>query len=93
LRVHLTARSQKDLARLPAKQRLRILRSLRPLAEGPLHEVTGIKRLEGVGRPAVYRLRVGSYRVLCTAEPDVVTVLRVISRQDLAKAIRQITGC
>jgi mRNA-degrading endonuclease RelE of RelBE toxin-antitoxin system len=59
---------------------------------GSLHEATGIRRLEGVDRPAIYRLRVGSYRVLCTTESDVVTVLRVITRQDLAKAIRQITG-
>lgn len=92
MHVQLTARAQKDLARLSARQRLRILRSLKPLAGGSLHEVAGIKRLEGVDRPAIYRLRVGSYRVLCTAESDVVTVLRVMSRQDLAKAIRQITG-
>ncbi len=92
MHVQLTARALKDLARVPARQRLRILRALAPLADGPLHEVTEVKRLEGVDRPAIYRLRVGSYRVLCTAGPDGVTVLRVISRQDLAKAIRQLTG-
>jgi mRNA-degrading endonuclease RelE of RelBE toxin-antitoxin system len=92
LRVQLTARALKDLARVPARQRLRILWSLESLAEGLLHEVPGVKRLEGVDRPAIYRLRVGSYRVLCTVEPDGVTVLRVISRQDLATAIRQLTG-
>jgi len=92
LKVQLTARAQKDLARLPAKQRLRILHSLKPLGERPLHEVAGIRRLERVERPEIYRLRVGSYRVLCTAASDVVTVLRVISRQDLDKAIRRITG-
>ncbi|MEW6216364.1 MAG: type II toxin-antitoxin system RelE/ParE family toxin [Candidatus Bipolaricaulota bacterium] len=92
MRVQLTARALKDLATVPTRQRLRILWSLEPLAEASLHEVTGVKRLEGIGRPAIHRLRVGSYRVLCTVEPDGVTVLRVISRQDLAKAIRQLTG-
>lgn len=92
MRVQLTLEPGKDLARLPAKERLRILRSLEPLAEEPLHDVAGIKRLKGVYRPEIYRLRMGSYRVLCTAESDAVTVLRVINRQALAKAIRQITG-
>ncbi len=92
MHVHLTARAQKDLARLPAKQRLRILLALKVLAGSSLPVMAGIKRLEGANRPELYRLRVGAYRVLCTAESDVVTVLRVISRQDLAKAIRRITG-
>jgi len=92
VRVQLTARAQKDLRALQQKRRLLILQALKQMEEHPLSEAQGVKRLEGVSGRRIYRLRVGSYRVLCTLEEDVLTVLRVVSRQDLEKAIKQITG-
>jgi len=62
------------------------------MEDHPLSEAQGVKRLEGVSGRHLYRLRVGSYRVLCILEEDVLTVLRVVSRQDLEKAIKQTTG-
>lgn len=92
MHVQLTARAQKDLGRLPTKERLRVLRALKEIESSSLADTTGFKRIEGSLGPDLYRLRVGSYRVLCTVESDVATILRVITRQDLEKAIRQLSG-
>lgn len=92
MHVQLTARARKDLDRLPSKQRLRVLRALKRIESSSLADATGFKHIEGIPGPDLYRLRVGSYRVLCAVESDVTTILRVITRQDLEKAIRQLTG-
>ncbi|MFO8033801.1 MAG: type II toxin-antitoxin system RelE/ParE family toxin [Candidatus Bipolaricaulota bacterium] len=92
MRVRLTARAQKDLRPLPARHRLLILQASKQMEGSPLSKAAGLRRLEGVSGRHFYRLRVGSYRVLCTREEDVLTVLRAVSRQDLQEAIRRITG-
>ncbi|MGC9074302.1 MAG: type II toxin-antitoxin system RelE family toxin [Candidatus Bipolaricaulaceae bacterium] len=38
----------------------------------------------------LHRLRLGEYRVVLQLEEDTIYVLRVVSRQDLEKAIRQL---
>jgi mRNA-degrading endonuclease RelE of RelBE toxin-antitoxin system len=50
-----------------------------------------IRRIEGADLPDLYRPRIGGYRVLFARRPEAVTILRVISRQDLEKTIRQLT--
>jgi mRNA-degrading endonuclease RelE of RelBE toxin-antitoxin system len=71
---------------------LHLLQTLKRIESSSPADELGFKRIQGTPGPDFYRLRVGSYRVLCTVEPNVVTILRIITRQDLEKAIRQLTG-
>ena len=44
-----------------------------------------IKRLHGKGKPPLYRLRVGNYRIIFCMEDDLTTILRVDNRGDVYK--------
>ena len=90
MNVKLTHRALKDLDRLTPSRRLQVLQRLERLEEAPLPDGFQIKRIEGYPQGDLYRLRVGSYRVLYVIEANTVYILRVIPRQDLIKAIRQL---
>jgi len=57
--VYILRSAQKQLAKINRQDRLRIISSIKMLAENPRPE--GCKKLSG--RPA-WRIRIGSYRVL-----------------------------
>ena len=44
-----------------------------------------VKRLQGSKNPVLYRLRVGSYRVIYSTDVDTITVLRIDTRGDVYK--------
>jgi len=48
-----------------------------------------IARLKGYAEK-VYRLRIGDYRVVFLATEEAIYVLRVITRQELEKILRQL---
>lgn len=67
-----------DLDRLPARERAQILRKIERLRLG-LHG--NLKRLHQA--EAMYRLRMGDYRVLFDVEGAVIVIRRVGNRKDV----------
>ena len=67
-----------DLDRLPARERAQILRKIERLQHG-LHG--NIKRLHKA--EAMYRLRMGDYRVLFDVEGGVIVIRRIGNRKEV----------
>ena len=89
MQVLLTNTAQKDLARIPKDRCSQVLQALRALENWPIVEGTDIARLKGYAEK-VYRLRIGDYRVVFLATEEAIYVLRVITRQELEKILRQL---
>jgi len=89
LQVLLTKTAQKDLARIPKDRRSQVLQALRALEGWPLLEGMDIVRLKGY-EEKIYRLRIGDYRVVFLTAEDAIYILRVVSRQELEKVLRQL---
>lgn len=87
--VQLTRAAAKDLDRLDTALREQLVRDLRDLQADPTGRPPRIKRLRGYGAP-VYRLRSGDYRVVYRLDDGLITVLRVINRRELERALRQL---
>ena len=84
--VVLTDRAIADLEALSLKVRLQVSQDLASLARDPLPPQPAVKKLQGY-RPPLYRLRAGDYRVLYRVAQKTVTILRVIDRRDLDRAL------
>jgi mRNA interferase RelE/StbE len=67
-----------DLERLPARERAQILRKIERLENG-LHG--NIKRLHQA--EAMYRLRMGDYRILFDVEARVIVIRAIGNRKDV----------
>jgi mRNA-degrading endonuclease RelE of RelBE toxin-antitoxin system len=78
-----------DLKDIPRELRDQIHRDLRNLESAPFPSGTHIKRLKGF-RPPVYRLRSGNFRILYHIQEGSVTILRVIDRKLLDRAIKRL---
>lgn len=87
--IQITRTAAKDLDRLDPALRDQLVRDLRDLQTDPTGRPPRIKRLPGYGAP-LYRLRSGDYRVVYRLDDDLITVLRVINRRDLERALRQL---
>lgn len=87
--VQLTRAASKDLDLLPASHREQITEALLTLQQEPIGPPPRIRRLRGFPF-ALYRLRSGDYRVLYRIDEAVVTVMRVINRRELERALRQL---
>jgi len=46
-----------------------------------------VKRLQGYTKPSLYRLRVGSYRIVYHTELGIITILHIDTRGDVYKKI------
>jgi mRNA-degrading endonuclease RelE of RelBE toxin-antitoxin system len=86
--VQLTRAATKDLDRLSDGLRAAIVQDLYALCTDPIGRPPRIKRLRGCGGP-VYRLRSGEYRIVYRVDAELITVLRVMNRRDLERALRQ----
>ena len=89
MQVLLTKTAQKDLTRIPKDRRSQVLQALRALESWPLLEGMDITRLKGY-EEKIYRLRIGDYRVVFFTAEDAIHILRVVSRQELEKVLRQL---
>ncbi|HEV8306045.1 MAG TPA: type II toxin-antitoxin system RelE/ParE family toxin [Methylomirabilota bacterium] len=87
--VQLTRAAVRDLDALPPADRDRITGDVVALAENAIGRPPRIRRLRGLAFP-VYRLRSGDHRVLYRVDGPVVTVMRVVDRRDLDRAIRSL---
>ena len=76
-RVEFTKSSRKEFERLPAKLRLKIAEALRVLSQNPYSELLKIKKLKGAD--ALYRIRLGDYRVVYNIRDErlVVIVIKI----------------
>jgi len=87
--VTLTEHAIVDLKDIPRELQDQIHRDLRNLESAPFPSGTHIKRLKGF-RPPIYRLRSGNFRILYHIQENNVTVLRVVDRKLLERAIKRL---
>lgn len=80
-KVEITASAERELARLPKADRVRVARKVMELATVP--RPRGCRQL--TGQADVYRIRVGVYRVIYSIEDRriVVVVLKLGHRKDI----------
>ena len=80
-RIEFSATAERQVAKLGKPDQLRIMRRIRDLAADPYPP--GTRKLQGYAD--VFRIRVGTYRVLYSVEPArlVIVVLKVGQRQDV----------
>ncbi|MBI5179302.1 MAG: type II toxin-antitoxin system RelE/ParE family toxin [Nitrospinae bacterium] len=83
----LTRSAADDLDRLPARDR--VIADIKRLGGNPFPSGNEIKKLKGVS-PPLYRLRSGDFRALFRVEGNTVTIMRVIDRKELDRAIRKL---
>jgi len=74
-------RARKDLGRLDAEIRRRVIDAVSRLSE----DQSGVRQLAGY-KPSMFRIRVGDWRILFTIEAGIATIRRVLPRD---KAYRQ----
>ena len=81
--VKFTKNAQKELQRLPKKDRIRILDSLELLRINPFAEIIQFKKLRT--NQSLYRVRIGDYRVIYEVHADIllIIVVRVGHRKDV----------
>ncbi|GJM75748.1 hypothetical protein HMSSN036_79640 [Paenibacillus macerans] len=70
--IELSTESAKYLRKLDKPTRIRILNHLNILAENPRHHELDIKKLQG--KTNLYRLRVGTYRILYSIKENLLVV-------------------
>ena len=85
--IFLTKHAEEDLGGIPQGHSEKIHRDLKQLESGPLPSRSHTKRLKGF-RPALYRMRSGDFRILYRIKGKTVTILRVVDRKILQRAIK-----
>jgi len=87
-KIKITKSAEKDLNNFEPKERLKVLQEIKSLQKFSFPQGTRVKKIKNT-RPALYRLRVGDYRVIYRIE-EVVIVLAVIHRRELERALREL---
>ncbi|OGP51160.1 MAG: hypothetical protein A2Y79_03480 [Deltaproteobacteria bacterium RBG_13_43_22] len=87
--VVLTDHAIADLKGIAKNLRDQIHQDLKTLECTPFPTGSLIKRLKGF-RPPVYRLRSGDFRVLYHIGEETVTILSLIDRKELERAIKRL---
>ncbi len=85
--LFLTEHAIRDLEGIPRELRAQIHQDLRDLESSPFPSAAYIKRLKGF-RPTVYRLHSGNYMVLYHILENTITILRIVDRKFLERAIK-----
>lgn len=86
-KITFTKVAEKDLDALDPKTRLRILQSTKGLEAFPFPRGDTVKKLKGA-KIALYRLRVGDFRVVYHIDGKNIAVLFVVDRKDLEKKLK-----
>jgi len=68
----------KNLLRIPSKQRLQVERAVEQIAN---NQLTGLHARKIKGSSKVYRVRVGNYRIIFTKKPQQ-NVINLIAKRD-----------
>jgi mRNA interferase RelE/StbE len=82
-KVGFTDKALGDVEDLSDIERERILKGCLRLETDPVPDRKHIKKLKGYRD--LYRLRVGDYRVIFEWRSELVTVIRILTRQDFGK--------
>jgi len=80
MKIVITRSAEKDMDKISAADRARIIGKLEVYAANPEALANQVKRLQG---DPLLRLRVGNYRVLFTEDGIVITVIQVGHRKDV----------
>ena len=85
-RIEVSATAEKQLRKLPRDDQIRVLRAIRPLATEPTP--AGSRKVRGYDD--VFRIRVGTYRVLYRVEGRriLIVILKIGHRRDVYRSLR-----
>lgn len=72
-RIEIAEKIEKKLAKLPKKDKERVIETIDALTENP--RPSGCKKLKGNGQPPLYRVRSGNYRVIYTIQDEILLIL------------------
>lgn len=87
--VQLTQPAVRDIRSLPGNIHSRIIEGIMSLRQDPFPSPPLKKKLKGFGFP-LYRLRIVDYQLLYRIDEKTVTIMRVVDRKDLEKAIKRL---
>lgn len=73
----------KDLRKLPKEIQVQTDSEIEFLRENPVGHSSNVKKLKGFHNPALYRLRIGAYRVLYSFTASSLTLHRIAHRKDI----------
>jgi len=85
-RIEVSATAEKQIRKLPREDQVRVLRAIRPLAAQPTPP--GSRKVRGYDD--VYRIRVGTYRILYRVEGRrlVIIILKIGQRREIYRSLR-----
>jgi len=85
-RIEVSATAEKQIRKLPREDQVRVLRAIRPLATEPLPP--GSRKVRGYDD--VFRIRVGTYRILYRVEGRrlLIIILKIGHRREIYRSLR-----
>ena len=87
--VQLAQPAIRDIGSLPDSVHSKIIDGIIGLRRDPFPFPPLKKKLKGFGIP-LYRLRIADYRLLYRIDEKTVTIMRVVDRKDLEKAVKRL---
>jgi mRNA interferase RelE/StbE len=87
--VQLTQPAVRDVGSLPGTAHSRIIEGIMSLRRDPFPSPPLKKKLKGFGFP-LFRLQIADYRLLYRIDEKTVTIMRVVDRKDLEKAMKRL---
>lgn len=81
--LFVTNQFEKDLRKLPKDIQTEADSNVRLLQTNPLGETLDIKKLKGFHNPALYRMRIGAYRILYSFTSRELILHRIKHRKDM----------
>ena len=87
--IQLTQPAIRDLRPYSEAVHSRLVEGMLNLRKDPFPSPPLKKKLKGFGFP-VYRLRIAEHRILYRIDEKTVTILRIVERKDLERAIRRL---
>lgn len=86
-KVEFVKSAQKEFIKLSAKTQAKIIEALNLLSQNPYSELLKYKKLKGA--EALYRIRLGDYRVVYEVHDDklIVLVIKIGHRRDVYRSL------
>lgn len=87
-KVRLTKTAEEDLQKIALKTQARILEKIKILEATPFPTIKPIKKIKGSKKLPLFRLRIGSYRVIYYVKESTVFILVVVNKREFDKELR-----
>jgi len=87
-KVRLTKTAEEDLQEIALKTQARILEKIKILEATPFPTIKPIKKIKGSKKLPLFRLRIGSYRVIYYVKESTVFILVVVNKREFDKELR-----